>query len=130
MAFTLYAISHPSHFFSINLLSFQDNYPEPGKRPLSSMSPTIIENADGSFYVAIGGAGGSRIAPSIVQVLLNLERGLDISAAVEHSRLHDQLYPLRLEIEDTYPAAIIESLRERGHNVTGKFMCPRCPRCY
>ncbi len=50
----------------------KDNYPEPGKRPLSSTTPTIIENADGSFYLSIGGSGGSRIFPAVFQVLLIL----------------------------------------------------------
>lgn len=43
-----------------------DNYPEPGKRPVSSTVPSIIENPDGSFYAAIGGSGGSRIFGSVL----------------------------------------------------------------
>lgn len=68
------------------------NYPEGpkrqgemGKRPLSSTSPSIIENEDGSFWLAIGGSGGSRIFGAVAQVrlvsgrcggLLKLEQGL------------------------------------------------------
>lgn len=95
-----------------------DNYPEPGKRPLSSISPTILEHPDGSFFVAIGGSGGSLIFPSVFQVLLNLDWGLDIREAIEFGRLHDQLYPLQT-LADTYPQDILEDLRRRGHNVTG-----------
>ncbi|KAI6026195.1 nucleophile aminohydrolase [Pisolithus microcarpus] len=75
------------------------NYPEPGKRPLSSIAPTIMEHGDGSFYLAVGGSGGSRIFPSIFQAILNLDWGLDVSEAIEYGRVHDQ---------------------DRGHNVTVK----------
>jgi gamma-glutamyltranspeptidase/glutathione hydrolase/leukotriene-C4 hydrolase len=102
-----------AHIFST------DNYPEPGKRPLSSITPVILEHADGSFFVAIGGSGGSRIFPSVFQVLLNLDWGLDIREAIEFGRLHDQLYPLQVDADDNYPQDILEDLRRRGHNVTG-----------
>ncbi|KAG6862259.1 hypothetical protein C0995_002190 [Termitomyces sp. Mi166 len=94
------------------------NYPAPGKRPLSSIAPTIIEDADGSFYLAFGGSGGSRIFPAMFQVLFNLELGLDLSAAVEYGRVHDQLYPLDVDVDDVYPQEIINGLRDVGHNVT------------
>ncbi|KAK0212706.1 nucleophile aminohydrolase [Desarmillaria ectypa] len=94
------------------------NYPEPGKRPLSSTSPTIIEDADGSFYLSIGGSGGSRIFPAVFQVLLNLDWDLNLSEAIEFGRLHDQLYPLFLDADNVYPSDILDDLRSRGHNVT------------
>lgn len=94
------------------------NYPEPGKRPLSSTTPTIIENANGSFYLSIGASGGSRIFPSVFQVLLNLDWGLDLSEAIEFGRLHDQLYPLFLDADNVYPSDLLDDLRSRGHNVT------------
>jgi len=98
-----------------------DNYPEPGKRPLSSTAPTILEHPDGSFYVAIGGSGGSRIFGTVFQVLLNLDWGLDVSTAIESGRLHDQLYPPILDADDAYEKDILRDLRLRGHNVTGVF---------
>ncbi|KIK98246.1 hypothetical protein PAXRUDRAFT_31286 [Paxillus rubicundulus Ve08.2h10] len=94
------------------------NYPEPGKRPLSSTTPTIMEHADGSFYLAIGGSGGSRIFPSIFQVLLNMDWGMHVSEAVEYGRLHDQLYPTSVDADNTLPASLLYDLRRRGHNVT------------
>ncbi|KAH8083772.1 gamma-glutamyltranspeptidase [Cristinia sonorae] len=94
------------------------NYPEPGKRPLSSTAPTIIEDADGHFEIAIGGSGGSRIFPSIFQVLTNLDWGLDASAAVEYGRMHDQLYPPYVDVDSVYPEKALEGLRSRGHNIT------------
>ncbi|KDQ57609.1 hypothetical protein JAAARDRAFT_47513 [Jaapia argillacea MUCL 33604] len=94
------------------------NYPEPHKRPLSSTAPTILENADGSFYLALGGSGGSRIFPALFQVILGLDWGLDIGGAVEFGRVHDQLYPLVVDVDDVYPERFVRGLRERGHNVT------------
>lgn len=52
-------------------------------------------------------------------MLLNLDWGLDASEAVEFGRLHDQLYPLVLDADDTYPSEILDDLRQLGHNVTG-----------
>ncbi len=100
-----------------------DNYPEPGKRPLSSTVPTIVENEDGSFYLAIGGSGGSRIFPTVFQVLLNLDWGMDISAAIEYGRVHDQLFPTMVDADDILPAELLDGLRDKGHNITGARLC-------
>ncbi|TBU55830.1 gamma-glutamyltranspeptidase [Dichomitus squalens] len=94
------------------------NYPEPGKRPLSSTVPTIMEYDDGSFYLAIGGSGGSRIFPAVFQVLLNLDWGMDVSAAIEYGRLQDQLFPTEVDADDTLPPELLAGLRAKGHNVT------------
>lgn len=96
------------------------NYPEPGKRPLSSIATTIMENEDGSFYLAVGGSGGSRIFPSIFQVILNLDWGLDVSQAIEYGRVHDQLLPTEVDVDDTLPNDLVGFLRDRGHNVNVK----------
>lgn len=78
-----------------------------------------MEHADGAFYLAIGGSGGSRIFPSVFQVLLNLDWGFDIREAIEYGRLHNQLYPLEVLADDIYPENILDELRMRGHNITG-----------
>lgn len=96
-----------------------DNYPEPGKRPLSSTTPLIIEDADGSFYCALGASGGSRIFPAIFQTLLNLEWGMDVSSAIEYGRMHDQLFPLIVDSDDILPPALLDGLRALGHNISG-----------
>lgn len=98
---------------------FADNYPEPGKRPLSSTTPTIIEDADGSFHLAIGASGGSHIFGAVLQVILGLDEwGLDVSQAIEYGRVHDQLYPLTTTVDNRIPENIVEELRERHHNIT------------
>ena len=101
----------------INLLS--DNYPEPGKRPLSSTTPIIIEDENGDFYSALGGSGGSRIFPAVFQTLLNLEWGMDVSAAIEYGRMHDQLFPMVVDSDDILPPTLLDGLREMGHNISG-----------
>ncbi len=98
-----------------------DNYPEPGKRPLSSIVPTIIEHENGSFYMALGASGGSMIFPAVLQVLLGIDRwGMDVSRAIEYGRVHDQLYPLFVIVDDILPAEDVRALVDRGHNVTSE----------
>jgi len=94
------------------------NYPEAGKRPLSSTAPTIIENSDGSLHLVVGGAGGSRIFGSVFQVILNVDWGVDIGQAIGYARLHDQLYPPVCVVEEAFPSDLRDELRARGHNIT------------
>jgi len=44
---------------------------------------------------------------------------MDISAAIEHARVHDQLFPWLVDVENTIEAGVANTLREKGHNVTG-----------
>lgn len=98
------------------------NYPAPGKRPLSSTAPTIVFT-DGRVSAVLGGSGGSRIFPSVAQVMLNLECGLNISAAIERERLHDQILPNITTLE-VGPNGVdkdwLQDLKNRGHNI-GQF---------
>jgi gamma-glutamyltranspeptidase/glutathione hydrolase/leukotriene-C4 hydrolase len=94
---------------------YADNYPEAYKRPLSSTAPTIIEHPDGSFYLALGASGGSKIFPAMFQVILNLDWGLDISSAIEYGRLHHQLYPEWIDADVVYPRKLLADLERRGH---------------
>ena len=115
--------SPPNIIFSFILTSTRfdtDNYPQPGKRPLSSITPTIIENLDGSLALSIGGSGGSKIFPAVFQTLVNLDWGLDASEAVEYGRLHDQLFPYYVEADNVFPSNILEEMKVKGHNITGE----------
>jgi gamma-glutamyltranspeptidase/glutathione hydrolase/leukotriene-C4 hydrolase len=71
------------------------------------------------LYLAIGASGGGRIFGAVLQVILNLDWGMDISQAIEAGRVHDQLYPLEVDADDIVPDYLLTALRERGHNVTG-----------
>jgi len=65
----------------------------PGKRPLSSMSPTIISR-DGKLVMVVGTPGGSRIISAVVEVILNvIDYGMNIQEAVDAPRLHQQWWP-------------------------------------
>lgn len=89
----------------------------PGKRPQSSMSPTIL--LDGKRpAVVVGGSGGPTIITGVVQVILGVtlfDRGL--VAAVEAPRIHDQGDPPRLALEPGFSAATRTGLTERGNQV-------------
>ncbi len=92
--------SSPSGANVYGLRQSEKNYPEPGKRPLSSMSPTIIEQ-DGVPYLAIGASGGPRIISSVVQVLLRILWFDDEpNEAVQRHRLHHQWVPNLIYYEE------------------------------
>ncbi|CAO3569105.1 unnamed protein product [Mortierella alpina] len=94
------------------------NYPRPGKRPLSSCVPTIVEK-DGKFELALGGSGGSRILTSVLQTMLNIyNHDYNVMEAVEAPRVHHQLMPNVVDIESGYAPSEVKFLSTRGHNVT------------
>jgi gamma-glutamyltranspeptidase/glutathione hydrolase len=91
------------------------NLPRPGKRPLSSMSPTIVLDEDGVLLVA-GAAGGPRIITGTLQAVLNALSGMDAGGAVAAPRLHHQWSPDFVEVEAE--SGWGPGLAERGHAVT------------
>lgn len=73
---------------------------EPGKRPLSSMSPTIVLDKSGKLYMVVGSPGGARIITTVLQVIINvIDYKMDIARAVESSRFHMQWLPDELRLE-------------------------------
>ena len=96
------------------------NYIVGGKRPLSSICPTIVEFlANNTFYFATGAAGGSRIITGVVQSLwYALDQNVSSKAAVAAPRFHDQLSPNVLELEYAYNNDTAAFLKGSGHNVT------------
>jgi gamma-glutamyltranspeptidase/glutathione hydrolase len=71
----------------------------PGRRPLSSMTPTLVFRPDGSPWLATGSPGGSRIITTVLQVLLGrIVHGLNLAGAVAAPRMHSQLWPDRLQL--------------------------------
>lgn len=113
---------------STNYFGFQpspNNFIRPGKRPQSSMSPVIVERRGTrktgrcDFYAATGGAGGSRIISAVAQVLWYvLDRGLNLTEALEAPRLHDQLQPNLVEFEPGYSNGTVADMVSRQHNAT------------
>lgn len=88
----------------------------PGRRPLSSMTPTLVFRPDGSPWIATGSPGGSRILSAVAQVLLNrIVHGLNLAAAVAAPRIHSQLLPVRIQWEEGISPDTLALLRRRGH---------------
>lgn len=95
------------------------NYIRPGKRPLSSITPTIVTGPDGALYFVTGSAGGSRIITATIQSVIHaIDRGMTALQALAEPRLHDQLIPNEVILEDGFDIDTAEFMRERGHNVT------------
>ena len=89
----------------------------PKKRPLSSMTPTVVVR-DGKPFMVTGSPGGPRIITTTLLSILNvIDYGMDVSAAVSAPRIHHQWIPDKLFVEPTIPEDVLEGLRRRGHNV-------------
>lgn len=107
----------PTSANAFGLFGGAANAPQPGKRPLSSMSPTIVLE-EGRPRVVVGGAGGPRIISSTLQVLLAvLDFGLNAQAASAAPRIHHQWRPDDLLHEPEIPRDVLDALARRGHHV-------------
>jgi len=99
------------------LLGGDANAPGPMKRPLSSMSPTLVFK-DGKLMMATGSPGGSRIITVVLQVIVNvIDYGLNVAEAQNAPRAHDQLYPDEIDVERGISPDTIARLEEMGHKV-------------
>jgi gamma-glutamyltranspeptidase / glutathione hydrolase len=99
------------------LVGFSANAPGSGKRPLSSMTPTIVLK-DGKPFLVTGSPGGSRITTTVLQVIVNvIDCGQDIAGAVSAPRIHNQWLPDQVYAEPGVPDAVVTLLRARGDKV-------------
>mgnify|MGYP000892631621 FL=1 len=91
---------------------------EPYKRPLSSMSPSMVFG-DGRLFMVLGSPGGARIITTVLQVILNvIDHTMDIREAVDAPRIHMQWVPDEIRIEKRGLSKDVESkLTAMGHNV-------------
>nr|WP_156180814.1 gamma-glutamyltransferase [Rufibacter radiotolerans] len=98
------------------LIGGEANAIAPGKRMLSSMTPTILEK-DGKLFMVIGTPGGSTIITSVFQAILNVvDHGMSMQGAVTAPRFHHQWLPDRIEAEPAaLDSAVREALQQRGH---------------
>ncbi|KAF9770969.1 hypothetical protein IL306_011442 [Fusarium sp. DS 682] len=96
------------------------NFIRPNKRPLSSCTPLIVSDKEGSLFAVIGAAGGSRIISATTQVAWRVltSPSWSIKDAVREPRVHNQLLPNTLLVENKFSSYNIPSLIERGHNIT------------
>jgi gamma-glutamyltranspeptidase/glutathione hydrolase len=103
---------------AFGLIGNEQNAVAPGKRPLSSMTPTIVVDADGRVKMVVGAAGGPTIITATAEVLLNVvDWKLDAQAAVAASRVHDQWFPELLMVEGDIPRDVTDGLVRRGHKL-------------
>src|SRR3989440_2047282 len=114
--------SIPGRSNAFGYIPSEANYIRPGKRPLSSISPTIVEYPNGTLYYVIGAAGGSRIITATIQNLLHvLDQNMTTPEALAQPRLHDQLIPNLGSFELPpfgYDNGTVAFMKARGHNVT------------
>ena len=95
----------------------QMNRIEPGKRMLSSMTPTIVFR-EGKPYLVVGTPGGSTIINSVLQVIVNVvDHDMNIAEATYAPRLHQNWRPTELEIEPGFNQDSLEILRSMGHEI-------------
>jgi gamma-glutamyltranspeptidase/glutathione hydrolase len=95
----------------------QANAPGPRKRPLSSMTPTIVLK-DGKPFLVTGSPGGSRIITAVLQVIVNtIDFHMPIDKAVEAPRLHHQWQPDVVYVEPGFPPDVLAGLKARGYTL-------------
>ncbi len=93
------------------------NAVEPGKRPLSSMTPTILFK-DGRPLLATGSPGGSRIITTVLQIVMNVvDHGMNVAAASAAPRIHHQWLPDQLRIETGLSPDTLKALAVKGHEL-------------
>jgi len=113
-------LTKPGHPNAFGLTQAEANLPGPHKRPLSSMSPTIILDDAGRVQMVVGASGGPRIISATLQVILGVVMyRQDPQRAVNDPRIHHQWNPDVLSYERDVPISTdsIRALRERGHVV-------------
>ena len=99
------------------LLGAEANQIVPGKRPLSSMTPTIVMK-DGDFFLTTGSPGGSRIITAVLQSIINIvDYGMNLEEANAAKRIHHQWQPDLLQIELSIDPKISNQLLELKYNI-------------
>src|SRR5207344_2056268 len=109
--------SKPGAPNAYGLIGDEANAVEPGKRPLSSMTPTIVLK-DGSPFLITGSPGGSRIISAVLQVIVHaIDFHMPIGRAVSAPRLHQQWQPDEVYVEAGFAPEVLEALAKRGHKI-------------
>jgi gamma-glutamyltranspeptidase/glutathione hydrolase len=103
------------------LIGGEANAVKPGKRPLSSMSPTIVLK-DGKPFLVTGSPGGSRIITTTLQVISNMiDHGMNVAEATHAARIHHQWLPDEIRVEDGgLSRDTVAALEAKGHTIAVK----------
>jgi gamma-glutamyltranspeptidase/glutathione hydrolase len=99
------------------------NAVQPGKRMLSSMTPTLV-TLNNKPYITIGSPGGTTIPNQVYEGLVNIiDYKMSMKQAIDASRFHHQWIPDRVDVESDFPEATIQALKAKGYTVTkrGRF---------
>ncbi len=109
--------SKPGTANAFGLLGFNANLPGPHKRPLSSMTPTIVLK-DGKPVLVTGSPGGSRIITAVLQVIVNaIDFHMTVAQAVSSPRLHNQWQPDITYAETGFAPDVLDALKARGETI-------------
>ena len=110
--------SKPGAPNNAGLLTSEQNAIAPGKRPLSSMTPTIVARG-GKLFLVVGSPGGPTIISTVLQVIINvIDFEMNIQQAVDFPRFHHQWMPDRMRLErHGHSQDTVERLRRRGHSL-------------
>lgn len=94
------------------------NFIKPGKRPLSSMVPTIVLDKDGDPILIVGAAGGTKITTSVAYVIIqNLFFNQNLNDSIHAKRLHHQLAPMKVQHEHAFDQNILKDLQALHHEL-------------
>ncbi len=109
--------TRPGQANMFGLVQGEANKVEPGKRPLSSMTPTIVARK-GKLAMVAGAPGGGRIINAVLQAILNvIDFGMNAQQAVDAPRIHHQWMPDQLNVESGVSPDTIALLKRMGHDV-------------
>ena len=107
----------PGRANQYGLIQGEANAIQPGKRPVSSMTPTILAR-NGKLYMAVGTPGGPTITNSVLQALVNVvDFHMNAQDAVGAPRFHHQWFPDKLFLEPGFSPDTIALLEARGHEI-------------
>lgn len=107
----------PGYANAYGLIGGEANAVQPAKRPLSSMTPTIVFK-DGKPYFATGSPGGSRIITTVLQLIMNIiDHDMNVAEAAHAPKIHHQWYPEILYIEKGVGLDTQSLLRAKNHNI-------------
>lgn len=109
--------SKPGTANAYGLMGYNANLPGPGKRPLSSMTPTIVLK-DGKPVLITGSPGGSWIISAVLQVIVNvLDFKMPLGEAISAPRIHEQWQPDEVYAEPGIAPDVLDALAKRGHKI-------------
>ena len=112
--------SKPGAPNGFGLVQGEANSIAPGKRPLSSMAPTIVLK-DGKVFMTVGAPGGSRIPTAVLQAILDVvDFHMNAQEAVDFPRVHHQWLPDRLSLEPGISSDTVALLKQRGYEVDAR----------